>query len=154
MQNFINNWLALFALAEGSTSMSIDLPDGTYLVTFADGLSGATRWEIVRAEVVGGVATLARGQEGTDDQGWPEGSVAYVSVTAGFLEGLQERLDSQQALILSQQAQLTGQAGQITDLLSRVAALESGGAAGTLTNASGDALTNATGQILTTGVAA
>ncbi|RIA22674.1 hypothetical protein DFO61_3364 [Ectopseudomonas oleovorans] len=154
MQKFVNNWMTLFALAEGSTSMSIDLPDGIYLITFTDALFNAVRWEIVRAEVVGGVATLVRGREGTDDQGWPEGSVAYVSVTAGFLEGVQERLDSQQALIASQQDQLIGQAGQIADLLSRVAALEGGEPAGALTNASGDVLTNATGQILTTGVAA
>lgn len=120
--------------------MSIDLPDGTYLVTFADGLPSATRWEIVRAEVAGGVATLSRGQEGTDDQGWPEGSVMYISVTAGFLE----------ELLLSRAAQQL----QIADLAVRVAALEGGSVPpAALTDSTGQVLTDSTAETLT-GVAA
>lgn len=149
MQNFINNWWEPVALEAGVTVLDVALPDGIYRLTFSDAVGqAATRWEIADAVVASGSAALARGVEGTEDQDLPAGSVMYIGVTAGFLEGLQQRLDTQQA-------QLTSQALQITDLLSRVAALEGGGgAAGTLTNSAGELLTNAAGQVLTTGVAA
>lgn len=140
MQKFVNNWSAPAVLAMGATSLPVALPDGTYLLTLSDNLTAATRWEIVQAVVVSGAATLTRAREGTTDQDWPAGSVMYISVTAGFLEGLQQAIAAQQV--------------QINDLLGRVAALEGGGALGALTNASGDVLTNATGQVLTAGVAA
>ena len=141
MQNFINNWAQPLELAPGVTVLATGLPNGTYRLTFSDAVGqAATRWEIAEAVVVSGSATLTRGLEGTDDQDWPAGSVMYISVTAGFLEGLQQAIAAQQV--------------QINDLLGRVAALEGGGALGALTNASGDVLTNATGQVLTAGVAA
>lgn len=90
MQNFANNWSAPVSLAMGATNLAVALPDGSYKITLSDSLSLlATRWEIVAAEVVAGVATLTRGQEGTSDQDWPDGSVAYIAVTAGFLEQVQ-----------------------------------------------------------------
>lgn len=93
MQNFVDNWSAEIELAPGVTSLAVDLPDGDYVITFSDSLGlDATRWEIVAAEVVSGVATLTRGQEGTDDQDWPAGSVAYQAVTAGLLRRMQQQI--------------------------------------------------------------
>lgn len=86
--NFVNNWHQPFALAEGVTDCALDLPDGSYRLTVADKLSGASRWEVIDAEVEGGEAWLTRGVEGTLDQGWPEGSVIYCSVTAGIVQDL------------------------------------------------------------------
>jgi len=141
MQNFINNWAQPLELAPGVTVLATGLPNGTYRLTFSDAVGqAATRWEIAEAVVVSGSATLTRGVEGTLEQGWPAGSVMYISVTAGFLEGLQQAIAAQQL--------------QINDLVARVSALEGGGALGALTNASGDVLTNATGQVLTAGVVA
>jgi hypothetical protein len=141
MQNFVNNWSALITLAEGTETLAVDLPDGSYRITISDALDAtATRWEIAEALVVSGSATLTRGIEGTLEQDWPAGSVMYISMTAGFLEGLQQVIAAQQLLI--------------ADLAVRVAALEGGVTVGALTNASGDVLTNATGQVLTTGAAA
>lgn len=85
MLNFINNWARPIELASGTETAPLDLPDGEYLLTIADSPTAASRWEIVRAEVDGGVATLQRGQEETLAQAWPEGSVIYCSVTAGTL---------------------------------------------------------------------
>lgn len=141
MQKFVNNWSAPLELAPGVTSWEVDLPDGDYTITFSDSLAlTATRWEIVGAAVLAGVATLARGQQGTTDQDWPAGCVAYQAVTVGLLEELLQSLADQQL--------------QITDLLTRVAALEGGAVPP-------DALTDSTGQVLTdsaaetlTGVAA
>lgn len=90
MQNFINNWSALVSLSAGVTSLDVALPDGEYALTLSDSLGlDATRWEIVAADVVSGVATLTRGQEGTADQSWPSGSYIYMAVTAAFLEYIQ-----------------------------------------------------------------
>lgn len=86
--NFVNNWHQPFALAEGVTDCALDLPDGSYRLTVADKLSGASRWEVIDAEVEGGEAWLTRGAEGTHDQDWPEGSVIYCSVTAGIVQDL------------------------------------------------------------------
>lgn len=91
--NFVNNWSQAIALAAGATSADLDLPDGTYRLTLADSAASATRWEIVTAVVTGGVAELARGQELTDDQEWPEGSVIYCSLTAGVLGSLLLRIE-------------------------------------------------------------
>lgn len=133
MQKFINNWMADIELAEGVTTLAVDLPNGTYLLTIADSAASAARWEIVQAVVVAGVATLTRAREGTADQDWPAGSVVYLDVTAGFLNGL-----------LSQIAALTA----------RVAALEAGAPPGVLTDASGAFLLSSSGEFLTTGATA
>src|SRR5690606_14381073 len=90
MLNFINNWARPIELASGTETALLDLPDGEYLLTIADSPTAASRWEIVRAEVDGGVATLQRGQEGTLAQAWPEGSVIYCSVTAGTLNEIMQ----------------------------------------------------------------
>lgn len=84
--NFVNNWLRAIDLEQGATSCQLDLPDGEYRLTLADGVLLATRWEIVQAVVASGMATLSRGLEGTEDQAWPVGSVIYCSVTAEVLE--------------------------------------------------------------------
>lgn len=91
MQKFVDNWSAPVVLALGATSLAVTLPDGSYAITLSDALGlDATRWEIVAAEVAAGTATLLRGQEGTDDQDWPNGSVAYLATTAAFLERIQQ----------------------------------------------------------------
>lgn len=90
MLNFINNWARPIELASGTETALLDLPDGEYLLTIADSPTAASRWEIVRAEVDGGVATLQRGQEETLAQAWPEGSVIYCSVTAGALNEIMQ----------------------------------------------------------------
>lgn len=96
MQNFVNNWSVPVELAAGAETLALTLPAGSYRITLADAAgASATRWEVVGAVVAGGVATLQRGLEGTTDQAWPEGSVAYVTITAGFLEELQQSMAAQ-----------------------------------------------------------
>lgn len=130
MQKFLNNWRADVELAEGSTALAVALPNGTYLLTIADSATSAARWEIVRAVVVGGVATLTRAQESTTDQDWPAGSVMYIDATAGFLNAM---------------------VAQLAALTARVVALEEGAPPGALTDSSGALLRSSTGEILTTG---
>ncbi|MFZ3182916.1 MAG: hypothetical protein WA173_02065 [Pseudomonas sp.] len=83
--NYVNNWQRPIALAADALTCALDLPDGLYGLTLADAPAGAIRWEIVSAAVAGGVATLARAQEGTTAQAWPSGSVIYAGLTAGML---------------------------------------------------------------------
>src|SRR5690606_39168215 len=90
MLSFINNWARPMKLASGTETALRHLPDGEYRLTIADSSAAASRWEIVRAEVDGGVATLQRGQEETLAQAWPEGSVIYCSVTAGAIKEIME----------------------------------------------------------------
>lgn len=97
--NFINNWMQPVTLAAGVTSIALDLADGRYRLSIADSGTAATRWEIVEAVLEGGEATLARGLEGTLDQGWPEGSVIYASITAGMLAELYQRISSLEARV-------------------------------------------------------
>lgn len=123
---FVNNWTVDIVLAQGATQCELDLPDGDYRLTLSDSPALPTRWEIVVAEVTAGTATLTRGQEGTVDQPWAEGSVMYCSVTAGVLSGLFARVGA-----LESAATTTAQ--QIADLLARVEALESGGGDGGIT---------------------
>lgn len=108
--NFVNNWSQAIALAAGATSADLDLPDGTYRLTLADSATAATRWEIVTAVVTAGVAELARGQELTAAQEWPEGSVIYCSLTAGVLGSLLLRIEALETAV--------------ADLTTRVAELE------------------------------
>jgi hypothetical protein len=86
--NFLNNWSRGITLALDATTAPLELPDGPYRLTLSDSLSSATRWEVVDAVVVAGSATLARAQEGTAAQGWPEGSVIFCALTAGVLTQL------------------------------------------------------------------
>lgn len=86
MENFVNNWRMVLTLSAGATSLAVSLPDGIYRLTARD--ADSTRWEIMRAQVASGTATLERGIEGTADQEWPSGSVLYQSITAGTLEAL------------------------------------------------------------------
>jgi len=139
MQNFINNWWEPVELAPGVTVLDVALANGTYRLTFSDAVGlAAERWEIAEAVVVSGSATLTRGLEGTLEQDWPAGSVMYIAVTAGFLEGLQQAIAAQQL--------------QINDLLTRVAALEAGNLpASALVDANGEPLVDSPGNILTAG---
>ena len=89
---FVNNWIEPVALAQGAESLALGLPDGEYTLTLADSQQSATRWEIVIAVVAAGTATLQRGQQGTDDQAWPSGSVIYCAATAGTLTEIMQRL--------------------------------------------------------------
>lgn len=115
--NYVNNWLVDIVLAEGATECALDLPDGTYRLTLSDHIAIQTRWEIVAAVVVDGVATLTRAQEGTTDQPWAEGSVIYCSVTAGAMTDISTRLVALESFASTA-------AAQITDLITRVEALE------------------------------
>lgn len=90
--HFVNNWSRPVTLASGATSLALDLPDGIYRLTCASAPSAAPAWEIIDAVVLGGVATLTRGVEGTTDQSWPEGSSIYCSFTAGQLGDLFARV--------------------------------------------------------------
>lgn len=130
--NFVNFWHRPITLGPSVTQCDLDLPDGVYRLTIAEGLNKpAGRFEIVQALVEGGQATLTRGLEGTTAQAWPAGSVIYSSVTAGFLVQLQQ---------------------QIADLLARVAALEAGGIPdNALVDGAGEVLVDGEGEILTAG---
>src|SRR5690554_3936751 len=88
--NFVNNWLRPIALTLEQSHTLLDLPDGEYRLTIADGASSATRWEIVGAVVEDGAATLTRGLEGTPVQEWTVGSVIYCAVTAETLERIEQ----------------------------------------------------------------
>src|SRR5690554_3120357 len=89
--NFVNNWLRPIALTLEQSHTLLDLPDGEYRLTIADGASSATRWEIVHAVVEDGAAALTRGLEGTSVQEWTVGSVIYGSLTAGVLQEMHDR---------------------------------------------------------------
>lgn len=91
MLKFVNNWQSPIELPLGATSATLELPDGRYRITLADAAGAdATRWEIIGATVAGGAATLERGLEGTEDQAWTEGSIAYIDITAGTLQDIQQ----------------------------------------------------------------
>ena len=127
--NFVNNWQRPITLAAGATSIALDLPSGSYRLTLADSATAPTRWEIVDAAVLNGDATLMRGQEGTADQDWPNGSVIYNAVTAATMQQI---------------IQLLGQ----LDL--RITALEGGGSAeNQLTDTYGEPMTDSQGNPLT-----
>lgn len=86
---FVNNWRQQMALAQGAASAQLDLPDGEYVLVMSDAAgASATRWEYLRAVVVGGVGTLQRGQEGSEAQEWPAGSWVSCSLTAGTVQAL------------------------------------------------------------------
>ena len=53
---FANNYLQPITLTAAADTAALSLADGTYRLTIADSATGATRWEIVDAEVVGGRA--------------------------------------------------------------------------------------------------
>lgn len=92
---YINNYLEPIELAQGATSVALDLPDGEYRLTLSD--AARANWEIVDAVVTAGSATLVRAREGTADQSWPDGSVIYCAVTAGQFNDLLatvQRLDA------------------------------------------------------------
>lgn len=134
--NFINFWNRPITLGLGTTQCPLDLPDGVYRLTIAEGLSKPTgRFEIVQAEVVGGQATLERAMEDTADADWPEGSVIYAAPTAGVV-----------AMLFS----------QIEALQQRVVALESAGGdpalpEGALTDQAGNHLVDGGENILVIG---
>lgn len=93
--DFANNWLREVTLAPGVTSLAVDLPDGSYLLTCSDFIgAAATRWEVIAAEVATGTATLTRAQEGTTDQDWPAGSVIYNSITAGQMAEIYQAINA------------------------------------------------------------
>lgn len=90
--NFVNNWSRPIELAAGATSCELDLPDGEYLLTLTDSPANPSRWEIIWADVYEGVADIERGEQGTGDQDWPEGSIVYQGLTAGQLAELFARI--------------------------------------------------------------
>ncbi|MCC4261083.1 hypothetical protein LL270_10500 [Pseudomonas aestusnigri] len=94
---FANNYLQPITLTAAADTVALSLADGTYRLTIADSATGATRWEIVDAEVMGGSATLTRGREGTEAQLWPLGSVIYCALTADTLQSILTRLDALEA---------------------------------------------------------
>lgn len=107
--NFLNFWSRPIELAAGATALELDLPDGSYRLTVADALAGASAWEIIDAQVVGGTAELTRAREGTDDLDWPAGSLIYCSVTAGLLADVFDRLAQLEARV----AALEGSGGRL-----------------------------------------
>lgn len=87
--NYVNFWKREITLAVDAVTATLDLPDGTYALVISDTLgAGASAHEIVLADVASGTATLQRGQEGTEAQAWPAGSVVYCALTAGQLARL------------------------------------------------------------------
>lgn len=119
MINFANNWKSPIELSQGVTTALVDLPDGEYRITISDALGAeAARWEIIGATVVAGAAALERGLEGTSDQDWPEGSIAYIGITAGALQAMQQatadaRGVADEALTMADEALAAG--GGISD---------------------------------------
>lgn len=114
MWSFINNWQREIELSAGANSVALDLPDGDYLLVISDALgAAATVWEVVRALVVSGTASLTRGQEGTTAEDWEAGSFIYCSLTAGQLTQLYETT--------------AGLGTQLSSLSDRVTALEMAG---------------------------
>lgn len=95
--NFVNNWQQAITLGADDEWCELDLPNGSYRLTLADKVSGATRWEIIEAGVDGGEAWLTRGLEGTGVQEWPAGSVIYCSITASVLSEVMARLSALEA---------------------------------------------------------
>lgn len=92
--DYVNNWSRPLTLALGATTAPLDLPDGNYRLTCADGEGpSATRWEYIDAAVVGSAATLTRAREGTAAQEWPAGSVVYCAITAGGLADILAQID-------------------------------------------------------------
>jgi hypothetical protein len=103
MRRFLNNWstaLELDLLA-GALSMTVPVAAAAQLPALAEGevmvltisTAGASEsaWEIVSVTgVAGGVISIERGQEDTNDQSWPAGSVVSARVTAGGLEAMQD----------------------------------------------------------------
>lgn len=87
--DFVNNYSEPVTLAQGATSLALNLPDGEYRLTLSGAIGGALVWEIVDAVVVGGTATLTRGVEGTDDQDWFAGAEIYCALTAATIMQLQ-----------------------------------------------------------------
>lgn len=91
--DYVNNWSRPLTLALGATTAVLDLPDGNYRLTCADGEGrSATRWECIDAVVAGNAATLTRAREGTTPQEWPAGSVVYCAITAGGLADILAQL--------------------------------------------------------------
>lgn len=90
--SYVNNYIQPVVLDELDDSLALDLSDGIYRLTLADSDTAPTRWEIVQAAVAGGAAALTRGLEGTARQSWPAGSVIYSGITAGTLQGIEDRL--------------------------------------------------------------
>lgn len=81
---YLNSWQRELALSVDATTASLDLPDGRYRLTMRD--TDGAAFEVLEATVVAGAAELMRGQEGTDQQEWPAGSVIDLGLTAGQIE--------------------------------------------------------------------
>lgn len=117
--NFVNNWSQAITLAADAGDCPLALPDGEYLLTITDSATKPTAWEIVRAQVVGGYAYLARGRENTTARAWPAGSLIYCSITAGTFADLFDLVDASTR-------QVQSQAQAISALEARIATLEGG----------------------------
>lgn len=99
--NYINNWLYQLtgSFAAGQSTLPLPaaalerlaLAEGAeYLLTLSATLNPTTpgETEIIRLTGTAGGYTIARGQEGTHAQSWPEGTSIWCAVTAGGLETL------------------------------------------------------------------
>lgn len=87
--NYVNFWKREITLVASAETATLDLPDGTYVLVISDALgAAASAHEVIRADVASGTATLQRGQEGTEAQSWPAGSIIYCALTAGQLARL------------------------------------------------------------------
>lgn len=102
--NFVNNWLTQLTagLAADASNLPITpealalLPNGDYLLTLSSSLNPAEAApvEIVAVQVLDGVATVTRGQEGTGPRAWLVGAFIYCAVTAGTINKLAALLGS------------------------------------------------------------
>lgn len=152
---YVNNWLTPLTVgfAPGDTVLPVSgqalgqLPPGDYLLSLTTSTIPAeqTAWEIIAVTVTGGLASVtARGVEGTIEQEWPAGAVAFCGITAGSLNALSVGL-------ADLQTQVTGLVASLAALTARVAALEGGtapGGDGLLTDNAGNVLTDGQNQPL------
>lgn len=151
---FIDNWC--YALTAPLSAGGSELPVPAEAITrlgLAEGdeyvlcIVGAldplnnSALEVVRVVGLASGYDLMRGEQGTDSQVWPSGSVVHCGVTAALLAGLQ-----------AQAAQVPPLVEQVNDLLERVSALEAGGVPdGALVDGEGLALVDGAENYLVTG---
>lgn len=141
--NYINNWRYQLAgiFSPGQAALPIPavaldrlaLVEGVeYVLTLAANLNPETADETEIIRVAGSASgyTVQRGQEGTQEQAWPQGTHIYCDVTAGALNNL---------------------IAQVSALTARVEALESGGGGlpdNVLIDSTGNTLIDNTGNYL------
>lgn len=142
--NYINNWLYQLtgSFAPGQSTLPLPaaalerlaLAEGVdYVLTLSASRAptAPSETEIIRLTGTAGGYTIARGQEGTHAQSWPEGTSIWCAITAGAMTDI---------------------FAQLAALTARVEALESGGGsdlpANALIDSAGRALTDDQGNHL------